>query len=656
MTKWALVVSICAAPLLAQDPFLQWMDRIAQEQLSKREAAVARIQTVDEAEVRRQAVRAKILELIGGLPDYSGPLNTKVTGQIDGPRYVIEKVVFESLPKVFVTANVYRPKEPGRYPGVLMPLGHWDEGKPAVQEIAANLAMKGFVALAFDPLGQGERQQAYDPRLRASLAGGSVDQHLMAGGQSVLMGASFARYRIWDAKRALDYLVSRPDVDSARIGCTGCSGGGTLTTYISALDPRIKVAAPSCYMNTFRLLFAGQTGDSEQTIPGFVAAGLDLADYIELFAPKPYLIVSTVGDFFPIDGARHAYQEARTWYQIYGAEDKVEWAIGPGGHGTPVEVRERIYEWMIRWLKDGHGDFHEEHSQKLPEFQLFATEAGQVGGRDIYEVIGEEFRRKQSTGTEEQMLAEIRKWAQVEGQRPPTVRVLSETAALDFKSQRLAVEVEPGLEISALLATPLARGRKPAVLVVNGDEATALKLARRGVVALCLEPRSDHSTKQAGRSLAGDWVTDTRAWLIGRNLPGMRAADIIRGVDLLAARPDVNAAAISASARDVAGVWLLMAAALDPRIGRIWLNRTPYSLRAALDSPVNRNLHDALIPGFALKWDLADLRRALGTRPLVWTDPTDWMGVILPHVDGCTYRTFEEPDDRFWDSLLAKVQ
>jgi dienelactone hydrolase len=652
MKKWALTALLCAAPLLADDPFLQWMDRIAQEQLSKREAAVARIQTVAEAEARRQAVRGKILDLIGGLPDYSGPLNAKVTGRIEAPRYVIEKVVFESLPKVFVTANVYRPKEPGRYPGVLMPLGHWDEGKPAVQEIAANLAMKGFVALAYDPLGQGERRQAYDLRLRASLAGGSVDQHLMAGAQSVLLGESFARYRIWDAKRALDYLVSRPDVDSGKIGCTGCSGGGTLTTYISALDPRIKVAAPSCYINTFRLLFSGPTGDSEQTIPGFIAAGLDVADYIELFAPKPYLIVSTVGDFFPIDGARHAYQEARSWYQLYGAEDKVQWAIGPGGHGTPVEVRERIYEWMIRWLKDGHGDFHEESSQKLPEYRLLATEAGQVGGRDIYEVIADEFRSKQSTGTQEEMLAEIRKVAGVSGQRPPAVRVLSETDGLDFKSQRLAVEVEPGLEISALLAAPLARGRKAATVVVNGDQATAQKLARRGVVALCLEPRSDHTAKHGPRSLAGDWVTDTRAWLIGRNLPGMRAADIVRGVDLLAARPDVNAAAISASAHDVAGVWLLMAAALDPRIGRIWLNRTPYSLRRAMDGPVHRDLHDALIPGFALKWDLADLRQALGTRPVIWTDPTDWMGAVLPHIDGAVYRTFEEPDDRFWDMLL----
>lgn len=655
MKIWLIAIAACAAPLYADGQFLQWMDRIAQEQLSKREAAIARIQTKAEAETRRQAVRAKILELIGGLPEYDGPLNAKVTGRVEQPRYIIEKVVFESLPKVFVTANVYKPKEPGRYPGVLMPLGHWDNGKPAVQDIAANLAMKGFVALAYDPLGQGERQQAYDARLAASLAGGSVEQHLMAGAQSVLMGTSFARYRIWDAKRALDYLVSRPDVDSGKIGCTGCSGGGTITTYISALDPRIKVAAPSCYMNTFRLLFAGPTGDSEQTVPGFVAAGLDVADYVELFAPRPYLMVSTTGDFFPIEGARHTYQEARSWYRLYDAEDKVQWAIGPGGHGTPREVRERIYDWMIRWLKDGKGDMREEPVEKLPDFRLLATATGQVGGRDIYEAIGDEFRRKQSQGSQEEMLAELRKWSAPAGERPPAARVLSEEESLDFKTQRLAVEVEPGLEISALLAIPLTRGRKPAVLVVNGDAAAAAQIAKRGAVALCLEPRADHSARGV-KSLAGDWVTDTRAWLIGRNLPGMRAADIIRGVDLLASRPDVNAASISAAAQDVPGVWLLMAAALDPRIGKIWLNRTPYSLRASLDGPLHRNLHDALIPGFALKWDLADIRRALGSRTVIWTDPTGWMGTVVPNLDGCVYRTFEEPDDRFWNALLPAAQ
>ncbi|MDQ6708768.1 MAG: acetylxylan esterase, partial [Acidobacteriota bacterium] len=243
-----LFLFLISAPLRAQDPFLHWMDTIAQQQLSEREKTIAAINSVPGAERRKAAVRAKIIELLGGLPDYQGPLNARITSRIEQPGYTIENVIFDSLPKIYITANLYRPNLPGRYPGILFALGHWDEGKPAAQRIAANLARKGFVVLAYDPVGQGERLQAYDARLHASLAGGSTEQHILAGAQSILAGEAFARYRIWDAKRALDYLVSRPEVDADNIGCTGCSGGGTIATYISALDPRIKVAAPACYI------------------------------------------------------------------------------------------------------------------------------------------------------------------------------------------------------------------------------------------------------------------------------------------------------------------------------------------------------------------------------------------------------------------------
>jgi hypothetical protein len=109
----------------------------------------------------------------------------------------------------------------------------------------------------------------------------------------------------------------------------------------------------------------------------------------------------------------------------------------------------------------------------------------------------------------------------------------------------------------------------------------------------------------------------------------MRAHDILRGVDVLAARSDVEAASIRGIARGVKGIWLLLAAAVDPRLGKIWLDRTPYSLRAALESSMSANLFDAVIPGFALHWDLDDLVKAMGNRPVLWTDPTNWMDHIV---------------------------
>jgi dienelactone hydrolase len=651
MRKLLLVSVLSLGTLAAEDLLLHWMDGIAQQQLSQREAAISKIHTVADAEARRTYVRAKILELLGGLPDYNGPLNARVTGRIERPRYVVEKVIFESLSQFFVTADLYRPKDTGKHPGVLIPMGHWEQGKLAAQPIAANLAMKGFVALAYDPIGQGEREQAYDRRTKASLIGGATDQHFQAGAQSILAGENFARYRIWDAKRALDYLLSRPEVEGGKIGCTGCSGGGTLTTYISALDPRIKVAAPACYINTWRLLFAGPTGDSEQSFPFFLSSGLDIADYIELFAPKPWLINSTVGDFFPIEGARHAYQEALDWYRIYGAADKIRWAIGPGPHGTPLEIRESIYEWMIRWLKDGRGDFHEEAVDMVPDFDLLASETGQVGGREVYQVISDTFQQKMSQGTRAQLLAEIRKWSADGAAQAPAVRVLNEMPGEVFRTQQLALEVEPGLEISGRLYAPDAPGRKPAVLLVDLDAPLAERLASQGAVVLNLQPRGlplpatnedQAATKQ-----------NIRAWVIGKNMACLRASDIRRGVDALVARPDVGAASVRAAARNISGVWLLMAAATDERIGKIWLDRTPYSLRAALQAPVTtRDLHDAIIPGFALHWDLDDLVKAMAPRSVLWTDPSDWTHTVVPHLDGFLYRTFDEPDDRFLAELM----
>jgi hypothetical protein len=151
----------------------------------------------------------------------------------------------------------------------------------------------------------------------------------------------------------------------------------------------------------------------------------------------------------------------------------------------------------------------------------------------------------------------------------------------------------------------------------------AENIGKTGRVVLELEVRD--APGEGSRPFIGNWITNARADQIGRNLPAMRAHDILRGIDVLAARQDVDGGSIRAVARGVRGVWLLLAAAVDPRIARIWLDRTPYSLRAALKNSMNTELFDAVIPGFALHWDLADLRTAMGDRKVLWTDPANWM-------------------------------
>src|SRR5258707_12575255 len=138
----------------------------------------------------------------------------------------------ESLQGFYVTANLYRPIQSGRYPGILLQAGHTQEGKPEGQRLAANLALKGFVVLAFDPVGQGEREQTYDRRVDRPLAGWSVPEHIQAGAQSLLIGESVARYFIWDAKRAADCLIGRPDADAANLGAPRGPGGERVTSLL----------------------------------------------------------------------------------------------------------------------------------------------------------------------------------------------------------------------------------------------------------------------------------------------------------------------------------------------------------------------------------------------------------------------------------------
>ena len=666
-----LQVRLLSAQQTGQDPLLRWMDQIAQGQLQGREGEIASVHNAADAERRKKWARQTFLSLLGGLPDYSGPLNPRVTGSIQAGNYTVEKVIFESLPGFYVTANVYRPTQAGRYPGVLLQAGHTQEGKPEGQRLAANLALKGFVVLAFDPVGQGEREQTYDRRVDRALAGWSVPEHIQAGAQSILIGESVARYFIWDAKRALDYLASRPEVDPARLGAVGCSGGGALTAFIGAVDPRLKAVAPACFINSYRLLFAGPDPDSEMSPPNLLFSGLDMADYVEMSAPTPWLILATDGDYFTPAGARLVYEEARRWYGLYGAQEKLRFFIGGGSHGTPLETREEIYRWMIRWLKDGQGDFHEQPVKLYTNNELLVTASGHVedepGSRRLSELILDDFRARKRQGTVQELLAKLRSLNIPSLGTPPEVRVSDESNGPDGRRQYLRFESEPGVEIGWKLYTPGSGGRKPAVLVVAdkmsgywipSTASLAERISKAGRVVLELEPRD--SPGEGDRPFVGNWLTNTRANQIGRNLPAMRAHDILRGIDVLAARNDVDPSSIRAVARGVKGIWLLLAAAVDPRIGKVWLDRTPYSLRAALEKSMNTDLFDGVIPGFALHWDLNDLAKAMGDRPVLWTDPTNWMERPVPlgppfqyrYILGDTTDLHDDQDNAYINELI----
>jgi len=324
---------------------------LARAALAARAGKIASLTSAAAFQARKQYIRERILASLGSLPERT-PLNVRPVGTLERPDYRIEKFIFESQPRFYVPAHLYLPKRgTPPYPAILFPLGHEFDTKarPLWQLFLGTLATRGYVVLTYDPVGQGERIQLYDPDWGESKVFRNNTEHTILGIQCLLIGDNLARYSVWDGMRALDYLVSRPEVDATRIACTGNSGGGNITAFLAALDDRIQVAAPSCWINSWQSLLdtIGQQ-DAEQVLIPSLQDGLDHGDFIYAFAPRPYLILSAIRDFFAIKGVRETYDEARQIYAMLGVEEKLHKEEADAGHDYLNETAE-----VCRYIREG---------------------------------------------------------------------------------------------------------------------------------------------------------------------------------------------------------------------------------------------------------------------------------------------------------------
>lgn len=612
--------------------------------LDAREAAVAKW-TGEDAKARKDAFRERFIRLLGGFPEKT-PLNAKVLGVIEADDYRIEKIVFESQPKFYVTANLYLPKKgSGPYPAILFPLGHENGAKAhdAWQQVLVTFVRKGYVCLTWDPLGQGERIQLFDGDLGNSKVTPATSEHTVLGMQTLLAGDPLARYTIWDGIRALDYLASRPEVDASRIGATGNSGGGTHTAYISSLDDRIKVAAPSCFITSWRhILKTIGPQDAEQCVPGFLAEGLDHPDFLHAFSPKPYRMLSAIRDFFSITGARETYAEMQTAYGLVGASDKIGMTEADDGHGYTHPRRVASYRWFDKWLKGVDEETPDTPVTPRREDELFATKSGQVltefGGETVTtlnQARVKSFRRGNATP------AKIRELIGYDYQ-PGAAPKLKPFGVLDrdaYQVEKFTYSSEEGIEIPAVLYVPKGgSGKRPAVVYASGSGKSSVakdaeSLVAKGLIVLSIDLRGLGESRNPQVDGDGNWAkyfgdynNAMTAMLAGHTLTGGRARDISRGIDVLIARPDVDTQNIYGAGKGNAGVALLHAAALDSRIRRVTLEGTLESYQAVVDGRIHQKIAELVIPGVLRHYDLPDLAKMLGSRTLTLVDPADPMG------------------------------
>lgn len=627
--------------------------RIASEQLAARRLQIARLAGPADVEARRRYIRERMIQALGGLPERT-PLKPRTTGAIEREDYRIEKIVFESQPDFFVTANLYLPKT-GKppYPAILFPLGHEAGGKsnPTWQQILGSLAKKGFVSLAWDPLGQGERVQLYDEDVGGSKVVRSTTEHTMLGIQCLLVGDNLARYTIWDGLRALDYLLARGEVDPQRVGCTGNSGGGTHTAYLAALDDRIHVAAPSCYLTSWeRLLETIGPQDAEQCLPPWLAEGLDHADFIHAFAPKPYLVLAAIRDFFSIVGTRETFHEAERIYELLGSREKLAKVEADDGHGYSKPRRLAAYQWFSRWLKGAEDTDPEPAVMLATEEELYATSTGQVatslGGETVFTLNQKRARqlRREANPPEARQLAALIGFRQPP--EPVRVRAFGEIEQPEFRIEKIVYESEPGIAVPGLVFVPKTPTlRKPAAIYVHGRGKAAARddiegLARTGMIVLSIDARGFGETRHTSDDYGSDWPRyfgdydcAMTALLAGRTLVGMRALDVVRGVDFLAQRPDVDSSRLVALGVEAGAVPVLHAAGLDARIRKVALERMLASYDSVVRNRIHRGVFEQVIPGVLRHYDLPDLAASLAPRPVWVVDPVGAAGDVLPLVE-----------------------
>ena len=575
---------------------IQHLTRQAKTYYEARDKQISQLKNRADWQKRQSIVSAKINNILGGFPEKT-PLNAEVSGVIDKGDYRIEKIIYESMPGFYVTGCLYVPnKINNKVPAILNVIGHDQESfrAPLYQTINTNLVKKGMIVFAIDPPGQGEHVQYYDSSIKFSSIGYSVIEHCYFGNQCFLSGISCAKFFIWDGMRAIDYLISRKEVDPSKIGVTGFSGGGTITSYIAAVDKRVLVSIPSSWSNASqRQIETKGAFDAESVLMHSVKDGITYEDLLELRAPKPTMLTFTSRDqYLSLQGARDAFQEAKKAYEAFGKGENLNLVEDDFKHWMTPKIRTAMYAFFIKHFQLS-GDSKEMKVETFIEKELNVTPTGQAvtskGGKIIFDVSKELSKKHldrldESRRTNPNHLKDVLQSAKmISGymlpyEAKPRAFINGRYHRGAYSIELLAINGEDGnYPVTLLLFTPAKRDNKHKAIIYlhpDGKSTDAQpgghieQLVNKGYVVLAVDPIGVGETRQtAGRGLIDGYL----GVLTGRSVVGIQAGDITRAVNFLKSLKYVDPEKIGAIAIDNLCLPLLHAASFDSSITNIIL-------------------------------------------------------------------------------------
>jgi len=635
-------------PRMVQHYFVDRVRR-AEKACLQRQAS---LKTKADAEAYVRSVQERIRESFGPYPEKT-PLKARITGVVERDAYRIEKVIFESRPEFLVTANLYIPK--GRkfpLPGVVGTCGHSTNGKcaEAYQSFAQGLARMGYVVLIYDPIGQGERLQYPDENLKSRIGVG-VREHLHAGNQQFLVGEFFGTWRAWDGMRALDYLLTRDEVDPKHVGVTGNSGGGTMTTWLCGVELRWTMAAPSCFVTTFRRNMENELpADTEQCPPRALALGLDHADFLAAQAPKPVIILAKEKDYFDVRGSEEALARLKRLYSLLGAEENIALFVGPTHHGYSQENREAMYRWFNR--ATGVSDAQTEPELVIEKDEtLWCTPKGQVVELDSRPVFSytkaksEALAKKRPALAGDALVEAVRETLKLPPREGlPAYRILRAIRSRKYPKSHFvtyAVETEPG--VHALVYRLLderhysrpPRGYDRAVLYVSHQSADA-ELRDEPLLGELLEKEPDSAfftcdVRGIGESRPNTCGQDTflsaygndffyaiHALMLDYPYVGQKTHDVLRVLDWL---KGCGHKEVHLAAKGWGAIPATFAALQSDAVVQVTLKN---ALTSYGDVAQSEDYHwplSTLLPGVLERFDLPDCYRALEAKKLRQIEP-----------------------------------
>lgn len=623
----------------ADNMMKDYLTSIVDRQFLVRDSLLSTLRSAKDWDLRSQTIRDSMISWTGPFQE-STPLNARITGRLERKEYVVEKILFESHQNVFVSANLYLPKNVSLpRPAVLNVIGHSSDGKAAdkVQMRSIAQAKKGFIVLTMDCLGQGERQV----KEYTSWSNPPGNAHQIIGIQAFISGTHVFNFMVWDAIRAIDYLVSRPEVNAEKINITGCSGGGMMSTYILPFEQRIAVAVPACNPNTWSYrVHSNLSTDHEQVFFGAFASNIDpRGDPLFTQVPKPLLINATTDDQLnPPKGV----WDLSTWlfksYSAHGVPEKLATTMVEATHGYNQEQREFAYSWMLRWTGGTVTDFWEEDISIEKVEDLWASSTGSVYNEpgsykpqnwvlnyllEHKAELGPVENQNDLKGHKSKMASSI--------QSVLNTNFDNITVEVDFKElsyinditiRPFVLKPEKGIVLPGILLEPKVKGKKQDVILYinqNGksdllnDMDIVKEMLKNGNLVCAVDLRGTGETSP-------DMANKFWDFLAGKPIFGQRVYDILATVKWLK-ESKIKAQNIKFWGTGMGALYGAFAGVFTENISEFLFEEPLISFESVVQVIKPEYGHEIILPGILEKFDMPQVYQAICPRPVTLLNP-----------------------------------